>query len=105
MKDLPHVEADTARAYDFEYQTRAETLLSVDEQIEVVVQVRLQGRQQGWGGGPRGGGAGALCGVWVMAAGWASGQHGQHSPSTHHRTAAPLLQALDDIGQLDNTYM
>ncbi|KAI7844022.1 hypothetical protein COHA_002362 [Chlorella ohadii] len=37
IKDLPHIDDETADAYDFEYQTRAETLLAVDDMIEAVV--------------------------------------------------------------------
>jgi hypothetical protein len=39
LKDLPPVDDETALALDFEYQTRAETLLAVDDMIEAVVQV------------------------------------------------------------------
>ncbi|GAB4816016.1 hypothetical protein N2152v2_003062 [Parachlorella kessleri] len=38
LRDLPPVDEETARALDFEYQTRAETLLAVDDAIEAVVQ-------------------------------------------------------------------
>ncbi|KAL4431762.1 hypothetical protein ABPG77_002978 [Micractinium sp. CCAP 211/92] len=38
VRSLPHVDEETAAAYDLEYQTRAETLLAVDDMIEAVVQ-------------------------------------------------------------------
>lgn len=40
MKDLPPVTAEQGAAYDYRYQTRAETLLAVDDMLEAVVQVR-----------------------------------------------------------------
>ncbi|KAL4441501.1 hypothetical protein ABPG77_002005 [Micractinium sp. CCAP 211/92] len=38
VRTAPHITAEVARALDFEYQTRAETLLAVDELIAEVVQ-------------------------------------------------------------------
>ncbi|KAL4420319.1 hypothetical protein ABPG77_010224 [Micractinium sp. CCAP 211/92] len=38
VADLPHVSEETAAAYDYRYQTRAETLLAVDDMLEAVVQ-------------------------------------------------------------------
>ena len=38
IRDLPPIDQETADALDFEYQTRAETLLAVDDMIEAVVQ-------------------------------------------------------------------
>lgn len=40
VKDLPPVTAEQGAAYDYRYQTRAETLLAVDDMLEAVVQVR-----------------------------------------------------------------
>jgi len=37
MRDLPPLDHETADALDFEYQTRAETLLAVDDMIEAVI--------------------------------------------------------------------
>lgn len=39
MKDLPPITEEQARAYDYRYQTRAETLLAVDDMLEAVIQV------------------------------------------------------------------
>ncbi|PRW39288.1 sulfatase [Chlorella sorokiniana] len=42
MRDLPPVDHETADALDFEYQTRAETLLAVDDMIEAVINALRQ---------------------------------------------------------------
>lgn len=39
VKDLPAITEEQGRAYDYRYQTRAETLLAVDDMLEAVVQV------------------------------------------------------------------
>lgn len=52
IRNLPPVDDETGEALDFEYQTRAETLLAVDDQIEAVVKVGAAG----------GGGCGLLAG-------------------------------------------
>ncbi|PRW59250.1 sulfatase [Chlorella sorokiniana] len=38
VKDLPPITEEQGRAYDYRYQTRAETLLAVDDMLEAVVQ-------------------------------------------------------------------
>lgn len=38
FRDLPPIDQEVADALDYEYQTRAETLLAVDDQIEAVIQ-------------------------------------------------------------------
>ncbi len=39
LRNLPPIDQETADALDFEYQTRAETLLAVDDMIEAVIHV------------------------------------------------------------------
>jgi len=47
IKNLAPIDASSARALDFQYRLRAESLLAVDDLIERVVKVREAGRMQG----------------------------------------------------------
>ena len=152
LRNLPPIDHETADALDFEYQTRAETLLAVDDMIEAVIQVCLSACVSGLFGdsarhdwGCHSGGLGPGITHWdisrhgsahlwrisdpVMPAcrsasvvdarriGWRpclySGAtafrcvppHALLLTCAHAHSRILCAQALDDIGELDNTFM